>query len=299
MINQADVTKVKELLDTSQDILIVTHEHPTFDSIGSTLSLYLGLAGLGKRVTVACPDDITVGLSSFVGVNKITKDLGKKNFIISLDYVDGSIEKVSYNIADNKFNLVIEPRNGFPPFAEDKVHFSSAGATAQLIFTVDTIHLGGLKKLYEDDKEQFSSHPIIAIDRHTNNSRYGTVNIVDGGASSTSEVMAQLLSALGVSLTVDIATNLLNAVYGATNNFTTPNVTAGAFEVASVCMKAGGKRFTQAVTPSEEVPGGTEAVSSVPLPPKVVPKFPKAPPQVSETPPDWLKPKIFKSTSTS
>ncbi len=334
MINQTDVTKVKELLDKSQDILIVTHEHPTFDSVGSALSLYLGLAGLGKRVTVACPDAVTVGLSSFIGVNKVTQELGKKNFIISLDYVEGSIEKVSYNIEGNKFNLVIEPRAGFEPFSQDKAHFSHAGTPVQLIFTVDTIHLGGLKKLYEEDKELYASQPIVNVDRHPNNSRFGQINIVDGPSSSTAELMAQLLSALGVHLTVDIATNLLNAVYGATNNFTIPNVTASAFEVAAVCVKAGGKRFTAEASPSEEVPSGGETVSSIPMQTRPMPKFPKrvtepqgapqattliqTPPQISpapmpapnqapsssqnssgQAPPDWLKPKIFKSTNVS
>lgn len=278
MINPTDITKVKELLDKSQDILIVTHEHPTFDSIGSALSLYLGLAGLGKRVTVACPDDMTVGLSSFVGVNKISKELGKKNFVISLDYVDGSIEKVSYNIENNKFNLVIEPRGGFPPFSQDKVHFSHAGTAVELIFVVDTIHLGGLKKLYEEDKELYATRPIVNIDRHPNNSNYGQINIINNGSSSTAEITAQLLSALGVKLTVDVATNLLNAVYGATNNFTIPNIQASAFEVAAVCVKAGAKRFVSQVTQSEEVTRGGEAVTGTPsLGPKPAPKFPKQP----------------------
>ena len=108
-----DITTVKDLLVKTRDVLIVTHEHPTFDSIGSSLALYLGIAGLGKRVTVACPDPLTVELSSFVGMNKVINALGKKNFIISLDYVDGSIDRVSYNIENHKFNLVIEPRAGF------------------------------------------------------------------------------------------------------------------------------------------------------------------------------------------
>ena len=111
-----EFTKSRELIEKSQDILIVTHEHPTADSIGSSLSLMLGLISLGKKVTVVCPDQVTVELSNFIGVNKIVSDVSKQNFTISLDYVEGSIEKVSYNIEGEKFNLVIEPRPGFPHF---------------------------------------------------------------------------------------------------------------------------------------------------------------------------------------
>ena len=49
---QTEITKVKELLAKAKDVLIVTHESPTDDSIGSSLALYLGLTSLGKKVTV-------------------------------------------------------------------------------------------------------------------------------------------------------------------------------------------------------------------------------------------------------
>lgn len=279
----ADITKVKELVDKASSILVVTHEHPNFDSIGSALTLSLGLTGLGKKVTVVCPDPITVELSNFIGVQKVGKEVSGKNFIISLDYEDGSIDKVSYNIEGNKFNLVIEPRAGYEGFSADKVHYSSAGAGGDLIITVDTIHLGGLKKIYDDNKALFDGKPVINIDRHPNNAKYGKVNLVDSDASSTVEIVARLLSHMGVALTQDIATNVLNALYGATNNFQNPNVSIQSFELAAACMKAGGKRFTQK---KEEAPAPVVEASK----PQV---------KAGETPPDWLKPKIFKSSNLS
>lgn len=280
----ADITRVKELLDKATNVVIATHEHPTFDSVGSALTLSIGLSSLGKKVTVVCPDPMTVELSSFVGVQKIVREISNKNFIISLDYTEGSIEKVSYNIEGNKFNLVIEPRPGYDGFSEDKVHYTRAGASADLIFTVDTIHLGGLKKVYDDNKQLFTDKPVINIDRHPNNAKYGAMQLIDASASSTVEIVSQFLSHIGVALTNDVATNVLNALYGATDNFQNPNVSVQSFELAAACLKAGGKRFqtkSDAVTPSEEVPAGEVAKDPV----------------VAQTPPDWLKPKIFKSSN--
>lgn len=282
----ADIRKAKELLDSARDILIVTHEHPTYDSIGSTLALYLGLVSLGKKVSIVCPDAMTVEISSFIGVNKFAADLSRKNFIISLDYQDGSIEKVSYNIEGNKFNLVIEPRQGHDGFSKDNVHYSYGGTVADMIISVDTIHLGGLKKIYEANKELFADKPVINIDRHPNNALYGTMNIIDPQSSSTAEIVSQFLSGVGVRLTEDIATNVLNALYGATEAFQT-RVSVQAFELAAACMKAGGKRFWKPAAVSEEAP----AVETV-APPVVESKKP-----VVETPPDWLKPKIYKSSN--
>ncbi len=294
---QAEVTRVKDLLAKAKDVLIVTHENPTDDSIGSALALYLGLVSLGKKVVVATPEPITVGLSNYVGANKIISDLAaKKNFIISLDYVDGSIEKVSYNIEGDTFNLVIEPRAGYDSFSPDKVRYSYASGMADLIFAVDTIHLGGLKKLYEGSKDLFAGKPIVNVDRHPNNAQYGGVNLVDATASTTAEVVARFLSMLGVKLTVDIATNLLNAVYSGTANFTAANVSAGAFDVASVALKAGGKRFgvveetvAPLVTATIAPAVAAEAAHDHPHQPAEVPAGP--------TPADWLRPKIFKSSN--
>ncbi|MCX6791632.1 MAG: DHH family phosphoesterase [Candidatus Gottesmanbacteria bacterium] len=283
---QQDITKVKELLDKSENVLIVTHEHPTFDSIGSSLALYLGLESLGKKVSIVCPDAMTVEMSGFVRVNKFAADLARKNFIISLDYEEGSIEKVSYNIEGNKFNLVVEPRTGHAGFSQDKVHYSNSGTTADLIFAVDTIHLGGLKKVFEENRELFSGKTVVNIDRHPNNAQYGQINIVDAEVSSTAEVVSQFLSGIGVRLTADIATNVLNALYSATNAFQSPHVGAQAFELAAACVKAGGKRFWKP-SAQEEVPAA-ETVAT----PVVESKKP-----VVETPPDWLKPKIYKSSN--
>ncbi len=326
-----DIIKIKELLAKARDVLIVTHEHPTFDSMGSSLALTLGLQALGKKVTIACPDAMTVELSSFIGANKVVSELGNKNFVISLDYVDGSIEKVSYNIEGDKFNLVIEPRSGFEPFSAEKVHYTHASSSVDVIFTVDTIHLGGLKKLYESDKNLFASKPIVNIDRHPNNASFGQINLVDPTASSTSEIVARLLSDLGIELSIDIANNLLNALYGATNIFQLPTITATAFELAATCMKVGAKRFGQ-TPPSQELsigeaiaPLSSQSNQSQKMQDTSLPNEPtrtafqvgvnpsqsvsKQPISISQpksqthsgssgqAPADWLKPKIFKSSS--
>lgn len=292
MDTNLDIAKIKEHVDKAKDILIVTHENPTADSMGSSLALYLALQSLGKRVVIACPDPITVELSSFVGVNKVVSEIGKKNFIISLDYVEGSIEKVSYNIEGNKFNLVIEPRDGYESFTQEKVSYSYAGGAADLIFSIDTIHLGGLKKVYDAEKDLYASKPLVNIDRHPNNVNYGQINLVDTKASSTAELVSSVLTGLGVRMTEDIATNLLNALYGATNNFTNANITASAFELAASAVRAGGRRFRKS-TANEELPKVEAAAPQV----QPAESTAKNPAKQGEAPADWLKPKIFKSSN--
>lgn len=323
------LAKAKDIVMSSKDIVIVTHTRPTMDSMGGSLALALGLVSLGKSATVLCDDPMTVDLSSFIGVDKVSSQFGKKNFVISLDYEDGSIEKVSYNIENKKFNLVIEHRPGHEPFTADKAKYSYQGATADCIITVDTVHFGEFGKLYTDNKENFAGKSIINIDRHNENTNYGAINLVDPVASSSTELVAEFLATLGVKLTTDIATNLLNAIYSATDSFKHANVTSMAFEVASVCLKAGAKRFgvdspvvpqqipqpqTQSnpviSTPIQQQSAPTfvapqvQPVAQTPVQPTHIdmpqtPSVQQAPVAPKTQPPsDWLKPKIFKSSSS-
>lgn len=325
MTYEEALTKAKEMVSTAKEIVVVTHGNPTMDSMGGALSLMLGLISLGKKATVVCPDPMTVKVSSFVGVDRVVRDFGKKNFVISLDYEDGSIEKVSYNIEGKKFNLVVEHRPGYELFSADKVQYAYQGVSADLVMSVDTLSLADLGSVYTQQKDTFEKMPIINVDFHKDNTNYGVLNLVDPGASSTTELVAELLATLGVKLTTDIATNLLNAIYEATNNFQNENVTSMAFEVASVCLKAGAKRFgiheasrtveepkvfvgNQPIpvssSPAKAIPVVDEPVTTIPVsqthtPAPVTPapvmqeegKKPSAPPS------DWLKPKIFKSSS--
>lgn len=294
---QTNLLKIKEHIEKAKSIIIATHKNPSIDSLGSSLSLYLGLLGIGKNVSVVCPDPVTVEYSNLVGVNKLdTKMGGKRNFVISLDYQEGSIEKVSYNIEGSKFNLVIEPRPGFEDFSEQKVHYSHSGGFADLIITVDTQKLEDLGSVYEENREIFGEKPIINIDHHKDNALYGTINCVDTNVSSTTELIAVVMSYSGVKLSEDIATNLINTIIETTNHFQNSNVNARTFEIASVCMKAGGKRFTKqekqtdsgliALQKDQPTKQHTQGVVQQDQPQKTQGE-------------DWLKPKIFKNPNSN
>lgn len=329
MTYEEALAKAKEMVGNAKEVVIVTHAKPTMDSMGSSLALMLGISSLGKKATVVCPDPMTVEHSSFVGIDRVVKDFGKKNFVISLDYEDGAIEKVSYNIEGKKFNLVVEHRPGYEAISAENVQYSYQGVSADLILSVDTISLHDLGNVYEQHKDVFGKVQIINVDFHNENVNYGALNLVDPGASSTTELVAELLATLGVKLTADIATNLLNSIYGATGNFQHANTTSMAFEVASVCLKAGAKRFgvetshtSDSIMPepvvAEPVVRPEPEAKQEPTPePRIFvnkqPITPAASPteDVSHEPPiaengkkpaqppsDWLKPKIFKSSGS-
>lgn len=280
---EEEISKIKEALNNAEEVLVAINKTPTFDSVASSLSLYLGLKKLGKKPSVFCEDKIRVEFSNLIGVDKVNDDLGGKNFVISLDYKEGSIDKVSYNIEGDKFNLVITSKPGAPALSAENVHYSYSGLAADLIFTIDLPALSDLGKVYEKKKEFFSQEKIINIDRHQENGNFGKINLVVSQAASTAEIVALLLKRLGIKFDQDLATNLLAGIASGSNNFASSKTNATSFEMAALCLRAGGKR----VIPS---PTKLEKESTILSERKEEKREEKAPP-------DWLKPKIYKGST--
>jgi bifunctional oligoribonuclease and PAP phosphatase NrnA len=81
--------------------------------------------------------------------------------------------------------------------------------------------------------------PIINIDHHVTNTRFGDVNLVDSDCTSTAEILYHLLPALGARLTEELATCLLTGVITDTLGFRIPGVDAGTLRTAGTLMEAG------------------------------------------------------------
>jgi phosphoesterase RecJ-like protein len=79
----------------------------------------------------------------------------------------------------------------------------------------------------------------IDIDHHHDNSRFGDVNLVVEDASSTAEVLADLLEELDVPLTPEIAEALYTALVTDTGRFQYSNTTPKALRLAARLVEAG------------------------------------------------------------
>jgi phosphoesterase RecJ-like protein len=85
----------------------------------------------------------------------------------------------------------------------------------------------------------FADAPLLNIDHHLTNLNYGDVNLVDRHASSTAEIVLQLLETMAAPLDVDTATALLAGIVADTRGFRTSNVTPRVLEAALRLMRAG------------------------------------------------------------
>ena len=81
--------------------------------------------------------------------------------------------------------------------------------------------------------------PVINIDHHISNTYFGNVNLVVADVTSTAEILAELIPALGVPLDGEIATSLLTGMVTDTLGFRVTGVTAETFKTAGELIAAG------------------------------------------------------------
>ena len=80
---------------------------------------------------------------------------------------------------------------------------------------------------------------VINIDHHPGNTMYGAINWFDISASACGEMVFDLICALGVPLTVEIATHVYIAILTDTGSFHYSNITPRTFDICRQCVDAG------------------------------------------------------------
>ena len=106
----------------------------------------------------------------------------------------------------------------------------------QTVFTFDCATLG---RFGERRVEVEHAGTVVNIDHHLSNTAFGTINLVDGSASATGQVIYRLLRELGAPISPAVATNLYAALFTDTGGFRHENTTEAALRLAAALVAAG------------------------------------------------------------
>lgn len=195
----------KQLINSSNHILLTMHERMDGDDGGSVLALARHLEKQGKNVTCAIKQGVPKALEFLPGSHKIQDDFD---------------EHAEYDllIAFGCSNL---DRTGNPKILN---HKSSAKGALPASGWGSTS--GG-------------KIPIINIDHHPDNENFGHVNIVDAKKSSVAELVYDLFLHHSWPIDKDIATCLLTGIIADTGSFQHSNTQASTLKVASELMRKG------------------------------------------------------------
>lgn len=107
--------------------------------------------------------------------------------------------------------------------------------TPWYIVTVDVAE----EKLLTENAEACKGRIDLVIDHHRSNTQYGKINLLRPEAGGCAELICDVLNALGVRLTEEIAACIYIGVSTDTGCFRYSNTTAHSHAVAAACLSAG------------------------------------------------------------
>jgi phosphoesterase RecJ-like protein len=184
----SELADVAAALRAASSFVVVTHENPDGDALGSMLGLTLGLRALGKEAVMYLAGDSPLpGEYRFLELDEVTHAL--------------------------------------PPDASERVLVAVDCASERRIGP-DPAPLRAVKQ-------------VIDIDHHHDNSRFGAINLIVPDASSTAEIVRDVLAALDVPLSAEIAEPLYVGLVTDTGRFQYSNTTPKSLRLAAELVEAG------------------------------------------------------------
>jgi bifunctional oligoribonuclease and PAP phosphatase NrnA len=185
---RSDLQAVAEALRDRDRFLLVTHENPDGDALGSILAMKLALDSLGKDSVM------------FLG--------GAGDLPLEFGFMDLSLL-----------------RREVPPDAEERVFVALDCANEKRI---------GL------DPALLERVPLsLNVDHHHDNTRFARINLIVPDASSTGEIVRDVIAELGIDLTPKIAEALYVALVTDTGRFQYVNTSPKALRLAADLVEAG------------------------------------------------------------
>jgi bifunctional oligoribonuclease and PAP phosphatase NrnA len=162
------------------------------------------------------------GVGSLLGLSLVMKGLGKRVFP---SLPEAWKYPPQYEFLPGR-HLIMEPHEIAPGLG--------------LFVALDCSNPERLGELREKAE---SSAILLNIDHHEDNSLYGGMNLVRAGASSTSEIVYEIVRQAGWQLSADVATCLYTGLVTDTGRFQHRNTSTETFAVASGLLQAGADIF--------------------------------------------------------
>lgn len=200
MIDQAQTDKFRNILELSQNILVIFPETKDLDLFLASYCFYSFMSSkkdlrlLSSKFAHKIPKE----LEKLIKLDRIENELGKENLLISFPYQEEQVDKVSYYIGENDkhFHLTIKPKKNSAPLDSSKVEFSYAGAQADLLVLCGVENLEALQQLYFAYETLYKGDNNYVVTINDFIPDFGKLNLDISPSSSYCEALFYLLQDL-------------------------------------------------------------------------------------------------------
>jgi phosphoesterase RecJ-like protein len=212
----------KDLISRSHNVLVLTHQRPDGDALGSMLGLTHMLRASGKQAFPVLAEGISSVFRYLPGTNEIRAALPDAyDLSILVDCADK--DRIGY------------PEDSTAPSAAPVSPASPASPASRVQARGQT-----QGQARGQARELAPTRPIdLIIDHHITNGRFAAINLVDPASASTAEFIVDLSEGLGLTIPRDAAACLMAGVVTDTLGFRTPNTGIHTLDVVRTLICAG------------------------------------------------------------
>lgn len=237
------IEQAATLLRESQAPLIIIPEQPSIDAVAGALALLLVLEQMNKKPAVVAPGFTLPETHAFLHRSQEvgTSLSALRDLVISVNTTKVPLESLRYQVEKDQVKIFLTPKKQY--FTPQDVSLNGGDFVYDAIVVLDAPSLTQLGQAYHDSPDFFYHTPLINIDHHPDNTRYGQIHLIDLVANSVSEILYELVRDLGEQyLTEHVATNLLAGIISKTQAFQAHTVTPRSLAIASQLVNAGARR---------------------------------------------------------
>lgn len=233
---QGPISEIAEQLSSANNVLITVSNDPSVDQLAACIGLTVALNKKDKHATAVFSGKVPSTIDFLEPDKTIEKDTNSlRDFIISLD--KSKADKLRYKVEDEVVKIFITPYK--TSISDADLEFSQGD------FNVDAVVAIGVHNRSELDAAIVAHGRILhdAIIISINNAGtgdLGTLNWLDGGSSSLSEMVADLVQSIDDTvLDSQIATAFLTGIVAETDRFKNEKASPHTMSVAGAMMAAG------------------------------------------------------------
>lgn len=236
--------QIFETMQKSSHPLIAFRKNWSGDAVATSLALRSVLKKFGKPAVDIASDGFAVPkkftfLSEINSIKPTISNLRK--LIISLDVAGNPISGLHYEMKGDKLNIFVAPEE--KNLDAKNISTALSDYHYDLALVLDTPDLESLGNVYHQNSDFFYRTPVVNIDHSPTNENFGQINLVEMNATSTAEILFNLLESLDPKLIdEEIATYLLAGMISKTRSFKSPNVTPRTLGIASQLIARGARR---------------------------------------------------------
>lgn len=164
-----------------------------------------------------------------------------RKLTIKVDTSVAQIDELSYDKQDGKLHIHMLPKTG--AWEEKHVDIATDHYRYDLIIGIGASDYEGYGTMFKRYGDFFFETPLINIDHSPENEHFGSINIVDMNAVSSTEVCHDMLKRLDPSfIDEEIATIILTGMIHKTRSFKSANVSPKTLKTASNLIAQGARR---------------------------------------------------------